>query len=43
MFILIATLLAMFDIAPPDGAHVKVEFGKGLVRCVPLFFQEDLG
>ena len=37
MFILITTLLATFDIAPPDGMDVKVEFGKGLVRCVPPF------
>ncbi|EJF59311.1 cytochrome P450 [Dichomitus squalens LYAD-421 SS1] len=31
VFILIATLLAMFDIAPPDDAELKVAFSKGLV------------
>ena len=32
VFILIATLLAMFDIAPPDDEELRVEFSKGLVR-----------
>nr|VWP02507.1 Arg-6 protein [Ganoderma boninense] len=31
VFILIATLLAMFDIAPPDDGDLKPEFGLGLV------------
>ena len=34
VFILIATLLAMFDIAPPDDGNLKPDFGLGLVRCV---------
>ena len=34
MFILIATLLAMFDIAPPDDGVLEPNFGLGLVRCV---------
>ena len=29
---LIAALLAMFDIAPPDDEKLRVEFSKGLVR-----------
>ena len=32
VFILIATLLAMFDITPPDDEELRVEFSKGLVR-----------
>ncbi|KAM5543795.1 hypothetical protein V8D89_002412 [Ganoderma adspersum] len=31
VFILIATLLAMFDIAPPDDGNFKPDFGLGLV------------
>lgn len=32
MFILIATILAMFDISLPQGAELKPKFTKGLVR-----------
>ncbi|OSC96472.1 cytochrome P450 [Trametes coccinea BRFM310] len=31
LFIFISTLLAMFDFAPPDTGHVKVEFEQGMV------------
>ena len=41
MFILIATLLAMFDIAPPVEGDLKPHFGLGLVRCVHRFPDSD--